>query len=46
MAEAYYSRMLDHSADEVWKVIRPFGHYAWAGVDGETVIEEARPAIR
>ena len=33
MARAYYSIVLDHPADEVWKVIRPFDHYAWAGVE-------------
>jgi hypothetical protein len=42
MAKAYYSTVLDHSADEVWAVIRPFDHYAWAGVEGETVIEEGK----
>jgi len=42
MAKAYYSRVLEHSADDVWKVIRPFDHYAWAGVQGETVIEEGK----
>ena len=40
MARAYYSIVLDHSADEVWQVIRPFDHYAWAGVEGETIIED------
>ena len=42
MAKAYYSTVLDHSADAVWSVIRPFGHYAWAGVESETVIEDGR----
>ncbi|MBN9085992.1 MAG: SRPBCC family protein [Reyranella sp.] len=42
MAEAFYSVVLDHPADAVWSVIRPFGHYAWAGVDAETVIEEGK----
>jgi len=42
MAEAFYSVVLDHPADAVWAVIRPFGHYAWAGVDAETVIEEGK----
>jgi hypothetical protein len=31
--------VLDQPAEAVWAVIRPFGHYAWAGVDAETVIE-------
>jgi Polyketide cyclase / dehydrase and lipid transport len=39
MARAYYSVVLDHPADEVWRVIRRFDHYAWAGVEGETIIE-------
>jgi hypothetical protein len=36
MAEAFYSVVLDHPADAVWAMIRPFGHYAWAGVDAES----------
>ena len=42
MAKAYYSTVLDHCSDEVWSTIRPFDHYAWAGVTGETVIEDNR----
>lgn len=42
MARAYYSTVLDHPAEAVWAVIRPFDHYAWAGVVGETVIEDGR----
>src|SRR5215475_12403077 len=42
MAKAYYSRVLEHSADDVWEVIRAFDHYAWAGVEGETVIEDGK----
>lgn len=40
MARSYYSVVLDHSAVDVWAVIRPFDHYAWAGVPSETVVEE------
>jgi hypothetical protein len=42
MARSYYSTVLDHPADEVWAVIRPFDHYAWAGVPSETVIEQGK----
>ena len=42
MAEAFYSIVLDHSAGDVWSVIRPFGHYAWAGVEGATTIEDGK----
>jgi len=42
MTTAFYSMMLDHSADAVWAVIRPFDHYAWAGVESETVIEDGK----
>ena len=42
MAKAYYSTVIDHSADQVWSVIRPFDHYSWAGVLGETIIEDGR----
>jgi Polyketide cyclase / dehydrase and lipid transport len=42
MAKAYYSTVLDHSAEAVWSIIRPFDHYAWAGVLSETIIEDGR----
>ncbi len=42
MPRAYYSTVLDHSADRVWSVIRMFDHYAWAGVPAETIIEDGR----
>ena len=44
MARSYYSVMLYHPADEVWAVIRPFDHYAWAGVESETSIEHGKAA--
>jgi hypothetical protein len=42
MAKAFYSIVLDHSADDVWEVIRLFDHYAWAGVESETTIEAGK----
>jgi Polyketide cyclase / dehydrase and lipid transport len=42
MAKSYYSIVLDHSAADVWAVIRPFDHYSWAGVESETHIEEGK----
>ena len=42
MAKSYYSIVLDNTASDVWEVIRPFDHYSWAGVPGETVIEGGR----
>ena len=42
MARSYYSVVLDHPASDVWSVIRPFDRYGWAGVPGETVIEDGR----
>ena len=42
MAKAVYSVVLDQSADEVWSVIRPFDHYAWAGVESLTTIEAGK----
>jgi hypothetical protein len=42
MARSYYSIVLDHPANEIWAVIRPFDHYAWAGVEGESVIENRK----
>ena len=46
MARSYYSVMLYHPADEVWTVIRPFDHYAWAGVESETIIEHGKAGDR
>ena len=42
MAKSYYSILLDNSAEDVWESIRLFDHYAWAGVEGRTVIEEGK----
>lgn len=42
MAKAFYSAVLDHSAEAVWAVIRPFDHYAWAGVEVEVTIEDGK----
>ncbi|HEX6840763.1 MAG TPA: SRPBCC family protein [Stellaceae bacterium] len=42
MARSYYSIVLDRTADEVWAVVRPFDHYAWAGVESRTIIEEGK----
>ena len=42
MARSYYSLVLDHPAESVWAVIRPFDHYAWAGVESLTVIEDGK----
>jgi Polyketide cyclase / dehydrase and lipid transport len=42
MARSYYSTVLDHTAAEVWQVIRPFDQYAWSGVQAETVIEAGK----
>jgi polyketide cyclase/dehydrase/lipid transport protein len=42
MARAYFSTVLNHTADTVWSVIRPFDHYAWAGVESETAIEAGK----
>jgi Polyketide cyclase / dehydrase and lipid transport len=42
MAKSYYSIVLDHPAEDVWAVIRPFDHYAWAGVESDTIIEDGK----
>lgn len=42
MAKAYYSSVLNHPAEEVWAVIRPFDHYAWACVQSETAVEAGK----
>jgi hypothetical protein len=43
MATAYYSTVFEHSADEVWSVIRAFDHYAWAGTGIDAEMEDGRP---
>ena len=42
MAKSYYSTVLDHTAQEIWDVIRPFDHYAWAGVPAATLLEDGK----
>jgi hypothetical protein len=42
MAKAYCSMVLDHSPAAVWAVIRPFDHYAWAGVEARVQIEDGK----
>jgi Polyketide cyclase / dehydrase and lipid transport len=42
MAKSYYSAVFEQSADEVWKAIRQFDEYAWAGVPGATTIEDGK----
>ncbi len=42
MPKAYFSTVLDHPADAIWSVIRPFDHYGWAGVPSDTVMEGGR----
>ncbi len=42
MAKSYYSMLIDRPAEAVWQIIRPFDHYAWAGVPSETVIEDGK----
>jgi hypothetical protein len=42
MTRAFYSIVLEHPADAVWAVIRPFDHYAWAGVESTTTIEDGK----
>jgi hypothetical protein len=42
MPRPCYSTTFDQPADVVWSTIRDFGHYSWAGVPSETVIEGGR----
>jgi hypothetical protein len=42
MPRPCYSTIFEQHADRVWSVIRDFGHYSWAGVPGQTVIEDGR----
>jgi hypothetical protein len=42
MPRPCYSTIFEQSGDRVWSAIRDFGHYSWAGVPGETVIEDGK----
>src|SRR5476651_1129898 len=42
MPRPCYSTIFEQTADRVWSVIRDFGHYSWAGIPGETIIEDGK----
>jgi len=43
MAKSYYSTISEHSADEVWNVIRDFNNYpVWVDGAGESEIESGK----
>jgi hypothetical protein len=42
MPRPCYRTIFEQSSDHVWSVIRDFGHYGWAGVVSETIVEESR----
>jgi hypothetical protein len=42
MAKAHFSMVLDHAPEAVWAVIRPFDHYAWAGVETKVTVEDGK----
>jgi hypothetical protein len=43
MASAYYSTVFDHSADDVWSMIRDFNNYpVWVDGAGESRIEDGK----
>ena len=42
MPSPCYSTIFEQSGDRVWSVIRDFGHYSWAGVTGETIVEDGK----
>jgi len=42
MARAYYSTVFEQSADAVWRTIRSFDHYAWAGTGIDAEMEDGR----
>lgn len=39
MPRAYCSTVIEHSAAAVWRTIRDFGHYSWAGTGVEADME-------
>ncbi len=42
MPRAYYSTVFDQPADSVWRAIRAFGHYSWAGTGVEAEMEDGK----
>jgi hypothetical protein len=42
MPRAYYSTVFEHSADRVWRAIRDFGHYSWAGTGVDAEMENGK----
>jgi hypothetical protein len=41
MPKAFYSTVLDQSADAVWSTIRAFDAYAWAGTGVDAAMEDS-----
>lgn len=42
MPKAYYSTVFEQSADRVWRAIRAFDHYSWAGTGIDAEMEGGR----
>ena len=42
MPRAYYSTVFDQPADTVWRTIRAFDHYSWAGTGIEAGMEDGK----
>lgn len=42
MPKAYYSTVFEHPADRVWRTIRAFDHYSWAGTGIDAQMESGR----
>ena len=42
MARAYYSTVFDQPAHVVWRTIRAFDHYSWAGAGIEAQMEDGK----
>jgi hypothetical protein len=38
--------VLDYPADDIWAVIRPFDHYAWAVGGSEAIIKQDKAGFR
>ena len=43
MPRAYYSTVFDQPAEVVWRTVRDFGHYSWAGTGIEAEMEGGKP---
>jgi hypothetical protein len=45
MPRAYYSTVFDQPAEVVWRTVRDFSHYSWAGAGIEAEMEDGKAGM-